>query len=152
MKQFFKFMFASMLGYIIGAVLLTFIIIGIIAAIASSAGDREIIIEESSVLHVFFKGPLRDRSPENPFENFDFASLRSGAQPGLNDILKNIRKAADDSKIKGIYLDLSGFSGGLASAEEVRNALSEFRKSKHHNIIKPVICFQVFCKRSYRFT
>ena len=72
MKQFFKFMFASMLGYIIGAVLLLFIIIGIVASIASSAGDREISIDESSVLHIFFKGPIRERSPESPFDNFDF--------------------------------------------------------------------------------
>ena len=130
MKQFFKFMFASMLGYIIGAVLLTFIVIAIVASIASSAGDKEIIIDEGSVLHIFFKGPLRDRSPDNPFENFDFTNLRSGAQPGLNDILKNIRKAANDSKIEGIFLDLTGLSGGLASAEEIRNALADFKKSK----------------------
>src|SRR5688572_8587373 len=114
MKQFFKFMFASMLGYILGAVLMIFIIIGVIASIASSAGEREIIIDEASVLHVFFKAPIRERSSDNPFENFDFAGMRSGAQPGLNDILKNIAKASNDSEIKGIYLDLSGLTGGLA--------------------------------------
>ena len=130
MKQFFKFMFASMLGYIIGAVLLTVIVIAIIASIASSAGDREIIIDEASVLHIYFKAPLRDRSPESPFDNFDFTNLRSGAQPGLNDILKNIAKAAVDPKIKGIYIDLSGLNAGIATAEEIRNALSEFKKSK----------------------
>ncbi|MBP9933735.1 MAG: signal peptide peptidase SppA [Chitinophagaceae bacterium] len=131
MKQFFKFMFASMLGVFLSLILMFFILAGIIGAMISSASSDETTkIESGTVLHVYFRSPIQDRTSDNPFENFDFSSLKSTAQPGLNDILKNIQKASTDPDISGIYLDLSGISGGMAVMEEIRNALLEFKESK----------------------
>ena len=48
---------------------------------------------------------------------------------GLNDILKNIHKARIDTNIRGIYLQLSGLQTGIATIEEIRNALIDFKKS-----------------------
>jgi protease-4 len=48
---------------------------------------------------------------------------------GLNDILKNIQLAKNDDKIKGIYLDLSYISAGMATIEEIREALIDFKTS-----------------------
>ena len=48
---------------------------------------------------------------------------------GLNTILKNIDKAKNDDNIKGIYLNLKGLNTGIASVEEIRNALAKFRES-----------------------
>ena len=79
---------------------------------------------------MYFKAPIEDRSSNNPFENFDFSSFSPSMQPGLNEILKNIKKASQDPDIKGIYLDLSGLQGGMATIEEIRNGLLEFKKSK----------------------
>ncbi len=131
MRQFFKFMFASMLGVFLSIILL-FVVFAIIASaiISSVSADEKVKVGSGTILHMQFKAPLRDRSSENPFENFNFSSLSSGSQPGLNDILKNIEKAADDNHISGIYLDLSGLQGGFAAIEEIRNALIEFKKSK----------------------
>ena len=48
---------------------------------------------------------------------------------GLDDILKNIAKAKEDPKIKGILLDLSDLMAGAAQVEEIRNALADFKLS-----------------------
>ncbi|MDQ3049520.1 MAG: signal peptide peptidase SppA [Bacteroidota bacterium] len=131
MRQFFKFMFASMLGVFLSIILLFFIFAIIVSAIVSSVSvDEKVKVTSGTILHMEFKAPLRDRSSENPFANLDFSSLSSGSQPGLNDIIKNIEKAADDNNISGIYLDLAGLQGGFAAIEEIRNALLEFKKSK----------------------
>jgi protease-4 len=48
---------------------------------------------------------------------------------GLNDILKNIRKAKDDNKISGIILDLSEIQTGISTLLEIREALQDFKTS-----------------------
>jgi protease-4 len=48
---------------------------------------------------------------------------------GLRNVVQSIEYAAQDDKIDGIFLELSGFGGGIASLEEVRNALQKFKKS-----------------------
>jgi protease-4 len=46
---------------------------------------------------------------------------------GLDDIFTSLENAATDNRIKGVYLKLSMFNGGMASAEEIRNALIAFK-------------------------
>ena len=130
MKTFFKFVFASMLGVILSSILMFFLLIGIVSVMVSSGSDKKIKVEKGSILHIDFKQELEDRTNDNPFENFDFTSMSSSSQIGLNDILKNLKKAAADPHLEGIYLDLSGSLGGMASVEELRNGLIEFKKSK----------------------
>ena len=130
MKTFFKFVFASILGVILSSILMFFLLIGIVSVMVSSGSDKKIKVEKGSILHIDFKQELEDRTNNNPFENFDFTSMESRSQIGLNDILKNLKKAAADPHLEGIYLDLSGGLGGMASVEELRNGLIEFKKSK----------------------
>lgn len=130
MRQFFKFMFASMLGVFLSIVLFFLLLAVIISSMVSSVStDEKVTIESGTILHLHFKNPIEDRSQENPFDNLDFTSFGS-KQPGLNEILKNLQKAATDDNISGIYLDLSGLQGGFATIEELRNALIDFKKSK----------------------
>ena len=128
MKQFFKIFFASMLGFIIGIVLLVFIFFVVVSAAVSSMSNKEITVEKSSLLHITLKAPLEERSSSNPLESFDFSNFSSNKQPGLNDIVSNIDKAANDDNIKGIYIDVSSVQGGIASMEEIRNAILRFKK------------------------
>ncbi len=130
MKTFFKFVFASMLGVILSSILMFFLLIGIVSVMVSSGSEKKIKVEKGSILHIDFKQELEDRTNDNPFENFDFTSMEFRSQIGLNDILKNLKKAAADPHLEGIYLDLSGGLGGMASVEELRNGLIEFKKSK----------------------
>lgn len=119
-----------MLGVILSSILMFFLLIGIVSVMVSSGSDKKIKVEDGTILHIDFKQELEDRTNDNPFENFDFTSMQSRSQIGLNDILNNLKKAAADPHIKGIYLDLSGSLGGMASAEEFRNGLIEFKKSE----------------------
>lgn len=128
MKQFFKFMFASMLGTIITLFLAFLILMGIIVSAISSTKE-EVKISDNSILHIKFEGIVNDRSSNNPFEGFDFNNMKNKTELGLNDILKTLKKAKDDPKIKGIFLDLSDIQFGVATLEEIRNELKEFKKS-----------------------
>lgn len=131
MKQFFKFMFASMLGVFLAFFLGIVVLFGMIAALVSSADSKkEAKVEPNSVLHINFESQINDRSSNNPFENFDFGSLSGKKGIGLNDILENIEKAKTDDNIKGIYIDLQSVPAGIATIEEIRNKLIEFKESK----------------------
>ncbi|MBU1368831.1 MAG: signal peptide peptidase SppA [Bacteroidetes bacterium] len=130
MKQFFKFMFASFVGTLLTLLLLLFIAIGTISALVSMAENEQVKLKENTVLVAKFDNPILDRSPNNPFENFDFMQFKPNQVLGLNDVLKNIEKAAADPNIKGIYLDLSDLKAGMASIQEIRQKLMQFKASE----------------------
>jgi protease-4 len=121
-------MFASMLGLLLTFVLIAVLLIGIITSIAKS-GEKEVVVSDNSILHINFKQQIRDRGSKNPFENFNIGSLTGERTMGLDDILKNIRKAKNDAHIKGIYLDLTSVPAGIATLEEIRSALIDFKNS-----------------------
>lgn len=129
MKQFFKFMFASMVGtlllMLIGGLVSMVLMITLIAGAQKEAAP----IKENSVLQIKLDHPVYDRTSSNPFENFDFGNMKSFNSPGLADILKELKLAAEDEKIKGIFLDLSEINAGMATIEEIRNALITFKES-----------------------
>ncbi len=129
MKDFFKFMLASMLGFIIISIILFFIFIGLVASLASFADKKAVQIEPNTVLHMKLDYPVYDRAPKDPFAFFSPAGLDMNENPGLNEILKNLKKAESDQNIKGIYLDLGFVPSGISTVREIRNALVEFRNS-----------------------
>jgi protease-4 len=126
MKQFFKFVFASMVGIILTSLILLVIIVGIVVAASS---DKHIEIDSNSILHVAFTYPVDERTPNNPLSGLGFLGIDGEKAIGLNDILANIKKAKTDSNIKGIFLDESYMLSGQATTEEIRNALIDFKKS-----------------------
>ena len=97
--------------------------------VVSSMSTETVTIKDNSILHLELNQPIKERSSKNPFEDFDLSNFSSNQQLGLNDILKNIDKASKDNNIKGIYIDIPSFQGGLATVEEIRNALLAFKKS-----------------------
>lgn len=130
MKQFFKFMFASMLGFFLTFVLIFFILVGIIASAISFGGKETVTVPDKTILLLKFDQPVNDRSPSNPFSGFNFMNFKTNKNIGLNDVILVLRKAADDRQISGILLDLDVLNMGSATTEEIRNALLEFKKSK----------------------
>ncbi len=126
MKQFFKFMFASMLGTFLLIVLVTLISVGIVAAIVATASSDETIITTNTLLVVKLNKEIADRGTKTKFV-MGFAGPEKTA--GLNDILDNLKKAATDKNITGIYLDLSDIPAGMATLVEIRNGLINFKKS-----------------------
>lgn len=128
MRQFLKFTLASIIGVMIAGLLLLFITIGIFSAMVS-VSDQPAQIADNCVLLLKFDHQIVDRARKNPFEDFDFGMFKSNKTVGLNDILDCIRKAGTDDNIKGIYLNPMDIQAGMASVEEIRTALKEFKKS-----------------------
>ncbi|WP_314791310.1 signal peptide peptidase SppA [Tannerella forsythia] len=130
MKQFFKMMFASTLGFFVGLMLAGMIaivfMIGMVAGLGSNSQAVYTPKAENSVFKIAFEGDIRELAEENPFTN-----LLTGREPDLSlrDLLKSIRHAKEQESVKGIYLDMGVFSGGTASLDAVRRALMDFKES-----------------------
>jgi len=145
MKQFFKFVLASMTGCLFTFIIIFIFLFIIIASISSFSKKEIVVVSENTVLSLTLNQPIYDRSSNNPFENIDFATFKATNLIGLNDIIKNIRKAKTDNRIKGIYLDLSNIDAGIATVEEIRNALIDFKLSK-----KFIISYgEVYTQKAY---
>jgi len=132
MKQFFKYMLATIVGVMITFTLIFFIFLGIIGALISSASGSQkegASVAENSILHLKFDTKISDRASDNPFENFNFETFEANENLSLGEIIRSIEKAKKDDRIKGIYLDLSTINAGLASIEEIRKALNDFKSS-----------------------
>ena len=126
MKQFFKFMFASMLGTFLLFVIVFFITMGIAAAIVATASSDETVISKNTVLLVKLNKEIADRGTKTKI-TMGFAGPEKTT--GLNDILDNLQKAKQDDNISGIYLDLSDIPAGMATLREIRDALIDFKTS-----------------------
>jgi protease IV len=128
MRDFFKFMFASMLGFFLTSIILFFLLFAFVMAMISFAQPEEVMVRNKAILHIKLDYVIEDRSSNDPFASgFNFAPFSSN--PGLNEVLKNIEKARNDDRIKGIFLDLMDVPSGLATIAEIRNALVDFKTS-----------------------
>ena len=125
MKQFFKFMFASMLGTVLVLIILFIISLGIVAGIVAATSSDEVVIDKNTILVFKMDKPVVDRSPKMPV----FGMFGTEKYLGLTDILKNLKKAKTDKNVPGIYLDLSSVQASMATVEEIREGLLDFKKS-----------------------
>lgn len=126
MKQFFKYFLASGLAYIVFGLIFLFITIGIISSMFNS-GPKPIRVDDSSILHIELSEAIGEKSFFKP--EFTSDGIGNAGKVGVRDITESIKYAAADDKIKGIYLDVSSVQAGMATIEEVRNALKTFKKS-----------------------
>lgn len=126
MKNFFKIMFASCFGSAL-MLIAAFIIIPI--WIASSFSNDTEKVTEKSILYMDLNYDIAERSSESEKLISILKNNGNGDFAGLNDILANIRAAANDDNIKGILIETQSVGTGLASVEEIINALDEFKKS-----------------------
>jgi len=130
MKTFFGSLLGSFLGAIIGLIIIFFIIIGMFIGLAKSVKTQSVqAVSSNSILEIKLNHTIRERTPENPF-NFGFddnTTIRETS--GLNDIIACIRNASTDTKIKGIYLDLSDIPAGISTLQTIRKELQDFKTS-----------------------
>ena len=125
MKDFLKMTFATITGLLVTGFILTILgTISLVGMLISS--DTEVKVSDNSVLRIDLKGEITERYESNPFDELFMGDI----QPmGLNDILSGIKKAKNNDKIKGIYLNAEIFGCGTASLQEIRNALLDFKTS-----------------------
>jgi protease-4 len=144
MKSFLKYTLATIVGIFISSLILFFITVAFIGALISST-EKMVVVDSNSMLKIEFSKPIAERTSNNPFNNFDFQTFRPSTDLGIRDIIAFIGKAKTDNNIKGIYLDLSVIPAGLATLEEIRNALVDFKTSK-----KPIISYaEMYTQSSY---
>jgi len=133
MKQFFGAFFGSCLGILVTGVVVTLIVVASVASLFSDAikmnGKEAYKAKENSVLRINLNGDIKERGVKNPFGDVDLGPFMPKPSVGLNDIIASLKKAKDDSNIKGIYLEISDPAAGFATLEEVRNALLDFKSS-----------------------
>ncbi len=128
MKEFFKYVLATIVGIIAVSVIATLLMFVVIGAIVASA-DKEVKVEPSSMLVIDLNRQVVDRASNDPFEDIELPPMFASAKTiGLNNIFEALEQAVDDDRIKGVYLDLSVINGGMASVEEIRNALVTFKE------------------------
>jgi protease-4 len=114
---------ASILGILIVNVVVFIILLSIVAVIGS---DEPVIIKDNSLLKISLNKQLEDRAGIPTIDVFNFKVEHN---LGLNNILNGIEQAKHDNRIKGVYLELSDVQAGIASVEEIREALLNFKES-----------------------
>jgi protease IV len=135
MREFFKYLFASMLGFFLSIVIVFIICFVVVVGLISSIdSDKTVIVSNNSVLFLNLDQAITERTPKNPFGNLPIVGGEEKEAIGLNDFLKALQKAKTDDNIKCIYLNVSSPNAGFATLREVRNALIDFKKS-HKKII-----------------
>ena len=128
MKNFLIYTLATITGIILASILFFLIVIGSISTMVA-VGDKKVSISENSVLVLKTNVQIPDRSDPNPFAGIDITNMTISPVSGLNEILKNLDKAASDPKIKGVLIDNGIMPSGWATMEEIRNGLRKFKES-----------------------
>src|ERR1700752_5258513 len=120
------------IGGIIGAVVLV-VAIGV-ALIWVTFRKSEPSIRDNSVLTLRVAGSLPDYSPDDPFKKYF-----GGPDQSLTGLVMQFKKAKVDKRIKAILLDVNLSGVGWGKAEEIRDAIADFRSSG-----KPVYAYIEF--------
>ena len=128
MKDFLKFTFATVTGIILSSIVL--FIIGIVTFFGIvSSSDVETTVSKNSIMMLDLNGTLVERTEENPLGALSGLVGDDSSTYGLDDILASIKKAKENEDIKGIYIKATSLGSSYASLQEVRNALTDFKKS-----------------------
>ncbi len=123
MKQFFKFVFASCLGFVLAAFAL--LLFGVISLTGlASSGESKTDIKANSVLELKLDKALPELS-----NNLERGTFDTDKTIGLTELTEQIKRAQTDKNIKGILLHQNSVEMGRATASVVRAALEDFRKS-----------------------
>ncbi len=117
---------------ILGALVLV-ALIGL-AVIYAIIRRGEPTIRNNSVLTLRLAGELPDYVPDDPFRR-----ILGGPDQSLTGLLLQFKKAKVDKRIAAILLDIDMSGIGWAKAEELRDAIADFRSSG-----KPVYGFMEF--------
>jgi protease-4 len=84
----------------------------------------EPIVRDNSVLVLKVSGSMPDYAPENLFRR-----MFRGDEITMEKLLEQLRKAKTDKRIGAILLDINMSGAGWAKAEEIREAIADFRTS-----------------------
>ena len=125
MKDFFKYVAATIVGLIVFGIIMTFFgVLSIVGMISS--GQATTNVSKNSVMVLKLDGIMEEQAGSN------ILGTLTGEQSsalGLQEILSAIKKAKTNENIKGIYIEGGVLASSPASLQEIRNALLDFKKS-----------------------
>lgn len=127
MKEFFKYVLATIVGFICVTAFMGIMSLIMFFSIMATS-DTQPTVSDGSVLRIELNGTVSERVTKNPFA--ELMGNKALASQGLDDLLKAIKVAKTNDKIKGIYLEGGLLSADFASLEELRKALVDFKQSK----------------------
>lgn len=127
MKDFLKFTLASFLGTICVFIFagIMSLMMGIMVAVSTSSKPS---LTDGTVLRINLSGTVNERAKEDPFGKI--LGRNNLESQGLDELIKAVRVAKTNDKVKGIYIEGGALSADFASMEELRKALVDFKKSK----------------------
>jgi protease-4 len=106
---------------VIGVALIT---VACVALIVSMLRAGEPDIRDNSVLVLSISGSLPDYAPDDPFRR-----LLGNNDQSLTSLLMQLKKAKADKRISAILLDINMSGAGWGKADEIRDAIADFRTS-----------------------
>lgn len=114
---------------------LIFIVIAIAIIAAMSGGEKELVVNKGSALHLKLVGNLViEKEGVDPFEEFmqeAFNEQPDNPEVLVRDIVKVLENARDDRRIKALILDLQSLGGGgLDKLRVIADAIEDFKTSE----------------------
>jgi len=129
MKQFFKYVLATLVGMLAFGILL-FLIFGVVmvGSVKKSFESEKVKVKANSILHVQLGTPVGDRPTNEPIGPAFFgADIK--ANDGLKAVTDALETAKEDTDIKGVYLNLNIVPTGYANLDVIMNSVNEFKES-----------------------
>jgi len=132
--QFFKTFLASLLGTFLALLIL---IIILFAAAVSSSSEPEPYIRSNTVLKMNLVGDIPMRAPDDPLQ--ELLNPGAGAKVSVESIKNNLRKAAADENIEGVWIESNMVSASWANLQSVENILKSIKRAANSFILVPTI-------------
>ena len=128
MKEFFKYVMATICGILILGIVMSIMFIVSLAGMALSSSPTA-KVKKNSVFTLQLNGAVQERGEEDSPLSMLLGQADMSVM-GLDDLVSCIRKAKEQEEIKGIYLETNAVSfDSPAIAQELRDALKDFKKS-----------------------
>jgi len=146
MREFFKYVFATVVGVVISLVLFfVFLVVLIVGVVKSSLNEDKVSVSNNSVLFINLDQAITERTTEDPFSKLPVVGSEGNKSIGFNEVILALREAKNDDNIKCVYLTVSSPQAGFATMREIRDALIDFKTSK-----KKIIAYsEVYTQGAY---
>lgn len=92
-------------------------------------------VERGSILYFCLDGNVEERFEPGSF--LEMIQSTESTAPTLDEMLTSLRAAANDDRISALYLDCRGSAMGMASRQELREAIEAFKEASG----KPVFAY-----------
>jgi protease-4 len=123
-KIFWPSLIAALIVSVIGTIIFLLVVGGIIGNVTNMEAEP-LVVKDNTVLHITLDGEIAEISDTK----FNKSQLNFDSKIGLSDLLFGFKSAAEDERVKGLFIDIKDLNCGYATAKEIRDAINEFEKS-----------------------